>query len=278
MSNVVAAKRGCCWAEGPSKEFASIWRSLRCTNSDFASVISGVLHVKAHRAWSAVNATDAMDVLDFKGNAAVDRLARHEGLLLHPNVCDAKDQLLAFDNKLGLIARHIAVSLALFPSYSKLTAGLQLTPAGARPIVRFARKDFGHSMAWNGTTWCCTCCYACSTFPSGPRFVCVGHHELFSHLIQDNKGHRLSLVTTQHGDPVVFCNYCGCYSEARVRWLTKPCGVAPTRHGKSALARIGRFRHPNAKGLHVSRPARLCLPPKAVDIALGPAFSISACH
>ena len=219
--------------------------------------VVAVHHVKTYRAESQIDLTNPDDMLDFRGNALVDDLARNHAINLHPNISDPVSVRDSFHSDLYRVAIHIGKALALYPHYRQLVKDVpRLVGSGRAALAKQLYPCRRHLMSWNGSVYVCIACCMSSSSASGPKMKCLGTNLLFDKLISHDRGHHLAVVMAGP-DPVVYCRRCGCFSELKGKGLLRQCSGLPTQHGRQALVRIAKLKHPNGKGNHVTRPAFL---------------------
>ena len=165
------------------------------------------------------------------------------------DVMNAHDKL-CLDIK--VVVSHIASCLALWPAPSVVFS------KNVRLNRRKTKQGTGHVLTWVGEAWKCVAC--CGRFRTRPQHKCPGESQVFSSILEKDRGHKLWGSIASDGALFVYCNGCGCGSTAKGRGLYETCrGPVPGSFGVNvALRKIRQGKHP-WKDLRLGKPWRLVL-------------------
>ena len=169
MSVIASYRHGLDYACAWSRVTALAWRAIALRQPDYVNNIFKITHFKAHQDEQKAQ-DEGVDMRLFHGNHVADSHAKL-GARIH-----ALDESLVLGyearySKIHRIARHIASTAVLFPTFRQMVQGVPFVKPVASPKPSRDRRQLpkGHSMVWLGHIWRCFLCCRQSSREAGPQ-------------------------------------------------------------------------------------------------------------
>ena len=254
-SVVTHVSRGHQWATAAKRPYAGLWREI----GPLRERVRATRHVLAHRDEKA--AANHAELVDIRGNAAADEMAKEAARAFGPSDVDRRFYFKR-EKAVLQIARHLARTLAAWPSPEELNGGKLKRAGGAKGPRTKAKLGGGHAFQWEGDRWRCADCFYTKKGRKNAKDWrrCLGVPDGFGAILARPQGHGLVLCHVE-GGAFLACQRCFAYGDKRVTALAEPCpgqlGARPKgakgkrrdykwearRHVQVAL---GKGRHPDS--------------------------------